>query len=202
MREGAPVRKLLLILAMGGMAVLSISIAAPSSAGASTKHKTAHAAKSHRTKEKKGSKSSSSGGVNKPGVGPNGLTSAQACGLVTPSQVQGLLGGTAPQGAGNPDADNLGSATCVWATANGENNSLSVAKNPGSSGCNGLTGNGIYTLRVSGWSGCFDQAYGQLTAYKGAYYLSFSPDLGDSVPAGLEATMESVATQIFAKLHA
>lgn len=194
-------RKSLPMLAIAGMAVLSIA-AAPSSVVASTNHKSTHSSKSHKPKGKKGSRSKSDGGVSKPGVGPDGLTSAQVCSLVTSSEVQGLLGGTTPEGAGNPDTDNLGSATCVWATAGGENNSLAVSKNPGASGCNGLSGKGIHTLHVSGWSGCYDQAYGQLTAYKGAYYLSFSADLGSSVPAGLESAEESVATQVFAKLHA
>jgi hypothetical protein len=195
------VRKSLPMLALAGMAVVSIA-AAPSSVGASMKDKSSHSSSSHKPKGKKGSRSKSNGGVKKPGAGPNGLTSAQVCSLVTPSEAEELLGGTTPEGAGNPDTNQPGPATCVWATASGENNSLAVSKNPGTSGCNGLSGKGIHTLHVSGWSGCYDQAYGQLTAYKGAYYLSFSPDLGSSVPAGLESAEESVATQVFAKLHA
>jgi hypothetical protein len=195
-------RKSLPMLAIAGMVILSIAVL-PSSVGASAKHQSTHSSKSHKPKGKKGSRSTSDGGVNKPGVGPNGLTSAKLCSLVTPSEVQGLLGGTTPEGAGNPDTDNLGSATCVWATTNGENNSLSVSKNVGTSGCNGLTGHGIHTLHVSGWTGCYDEASGgAVTAYKGAYYLSFSPELGDTPPAGLEPAEESVATQIFSKLHA
>lgn len=134
----------------------------------------------------------------KPGIGPGGLTSARLCGFVSASEIPGLLGGASPEGSGNPNNYNLGSADCTWATSTGANTSLSVSTNPGIKGCNGAKGKLVH---FAGTTGCVPKIQVGMEVGKGKYYLEFSTN-GISASPKLTSTMEKVATQVFKDVHA
>jgi len=141
----------------------------------------------------------------KVGVGPDGLTSAHLCSLVTAAQARALLNGQAPYGGsgashGNPQS-NLGAAGCTWAEQGGGNDSISMSAYTGaapSNPCSGITGGVV--VRKAGWAGCWLKGNG-LYVYAGVFYISFSPQLGSSVPAALEPAMDSVVTSVVKELH-
>jgi hypothetical protein len=136
----------------------------------------------------------------KPGVGPGGLTSARLCSLVSAKEVQGLLGGMTPEGAGTPQNESVGSAQCTWATDSGANNSLSVSSNVGTKGCDGSPGR---DLHFDGTTACLPKPSIEvgMEVGKGKYYLEFFAD-GVSASSNLTSTMEQVAIQVFKDLHA
>jgi hypothetical protein len=136
----------------------------------------------------------------KPGVGPGGLTSARLCSLVSAQEAQGLLGGKTPAGPGTPQTENVGSAQCTWAAVGGANNSLSVSRNVGTKGCDGISGK---DLHFDGTTACLPKPKIEvgMEVGKGKYYLEFFAD-GVSANSNLTSTMEKVATQVFEDLHA